>query len=240
MECASANGHPAKVLEKIWTDWEAFASYAFNKSHSTCYAFVAFQTAYLKAHYPSEYMAAVLTNNLSNLDKITFFMDECRRMGIPVLGPDVNESELQFSVNKKGEIRFGLAAIKGVGEAAAESLLNERKQNGPYRDIFALVSRVNLRAANKKCFENLAMAGALDFDKNFHRAQYFYTDPKEQQTQLEKILRFGSASQEAKNSSQHSLFGDLGGADVPAPKILQTEKWSNLEQLKKEKEIMGI
>jgi DNA polymerase-3 subunit alpha len=240
MEGASANGHPAKVLEKIWTDWEAFASYAFNKSHSTCYAFVAFQTAYLKAHYPSEYMAAVLTNNLSNLDKITFFMDECRRMGIPVLGPDVNESELQFSVNKKGEIRFGLAAIKGVGEAAAESLLNERKQNGPYRDIFDLVSRVNLRAANKKCFENLAMAGALDFDKNFHRAQYFYTDPKEQQSQLEKILRFGNANQEAKNSSQHSLFGDLGGADVPAPKILQAEKWSNLEQLKKEKEIIGI
>jgi DNA polymerase-3 subunit alpha len=240
MDGAKGNGHDEKVLEKIWSDWEAFASYAFNKSHSTCYAFVAFQTAYLKANYPSEYMAAVLTNNLNNLDKITFFMDECRRMNILVLGPDVNESELQFSVNKKGEIRFGLAAIKGVGEAAAESLLIERKKGGVFTDVFDLVSRVNLRAANKKCFENLAMAGALDFDTSFHRAQYFAIDPKDNQTQLERIIRFGSANQEAKNSTQHTLFGDLGGVDASKPKIIPAEHFSNLEQLKKEKEIIGI
>lgn len=240
MEGAQANGHPKDTLEKIWTDWESFASYAFNKSHSTCYAFVAFQTAYLKAHYPSEYMAAVLTNNLSNLDKITFFMDECRHMGIPVLGPDVNESEQQFSVNKNGEIRFGLGAIKGVGEAAAECILQERKTGGAYTSIFDLVSRVNLRAVNKRCLENLAMAGALDFDKTFHRAQYFVLDPKDNQSQLEKLIRYGNAQQESKNSTQQTLFGDMGSMDVPLPKILPAEPWSNLEQLKKEKEIIGI
>jgi DNA polymerase-3 subunit alpha len=240
MEGAQANGHRADVLEKIWTDWEAFASYAFNKSHSTCYAFVAFQTAYLKAHYPSEYMAAVLTNNLSNIDKITFFMDESKRMGISVLGPDVNESNLHFSVNKNGQIRFGLGAVKGVGEAAAASILEERKMNGPYKNVFDLVARVNLRAANKRCFESLAMAGAFEFDVAIHRAQYFYIDPKENITQLEKIIKYGNSQQESKNSNQHSLFGDLGSVDMPAPKILACEQWSNIEQLKKEKEIIGI
>jgi DNA polymerase-3 subunit alpha len=240
MEGAQANGHPKEKLEKIWTDWESFASYAFNKSHSTCYAFVAFQTAYLKTHYPSEYMAAVLTNNLSNLEKITFFMDECRHMGISVLGPDVNESEQKFSVNKKGEIRFGLGAIKGVGEAAAECIIAERKENGPYTSVFDLVSRVNLRAVNKKSLENLAMAGALDFDKSMHRAQYFFVDSKDNQSQLEKLVRYGNAQQESKNMSQQTLFGDLGSMEAPLPKILPAEAWSNLEQLKKEKEIIGI
>lgn len=244
MEGAAANGHPKDKMEKVWTDWEAFASYAFNKSHSTCYAYVAFQTAYLKANYPSEYMAAVLTNNLSNIDKITFFMDESKRMGIPVLGPDVNESNHQFSVNKSGQIRFGLGAVKGVGEAAVEGLLKERGENGPFKDVFDLVTRINLRAANKRCFESLAQAGALAFDTSIHRAQYFYVDPKDNGkdslTQLEKIIRYGSEQQGNKNSNQHSLFGDLGSKDMPAPKISPCEPWSNLEQLKREKEIIGI
>ncbi len=240
MEGAQKNEHPKDKLEKIWTDWEAFASYAFNKSHSTCYAYVAFQTAYLKAHYPSEYMAAVLTNNLSNIDKITFFMDESKRMGVPVLGPDVNESGHKFTVNKNGQIRFGLGAVKGVGEAAADCLLEERNKNGAFKNVFDLVTRINLRAANKRCFESLAQAGALAFDTSIHRAQYFYIDPKEQATQLEKIIKYGAGQQESKNSNQHSLFGDLGSVEMPAPKILPCEHWGNLEQLKREKEIIGI
>jgi len=157
MEGIKTKGLDEKICEKVWTDWEAFAQYAFNKSHSTCYAFVAYQTAYLKAHYPAEYMASVLTHNLGNIDKITFFMEESRRMGIPVLGPDVNESLIQFSVNQRGKIRFGMGAIKGVGEAAAEAIIKERSENGPYKTVFDLVRRVNLRAVNKKTFENLIM-----------------------------------------------------------------------------------
>lgn len=240
MDGAMAKGHPKDKLEKIWTDWEAFAQYAFNKSHSTCYAYVAFQTAYLKAHYPSEYMAAILTNNLSNIDKITFFMDESRRMNIPVLGPDVNESEHKFSVNKEGQVRFGLGAVKGVGEAAVEALVAERKSNGPFKDMFDLVRRVNLRSANKRCFESMAMAGALDFDTNISRSQYFFKDIKENSTQLEKILRYGAAMQDNKNSSQNSLFGDIGSVDMPTPKLLPCEPWSRLEQLKNEKEVIGF
>lgn len=240
MDGATAKGHPKDKLEKIWTDWEAFAQYAFNKSHSTCYAYVAFQTAYLKAHYPSEYMAAILTNNLSNIDKITFFMDESRRMNIPVLGPDVNESEHKFSVNKEGQVRFGLGAVKGVGEAAVEALVAERKSNGAFKDMFDLVRRVNLRSANKRCFESMAMAGALDFDSNISRSQYFFKDIKENATQLEKILRFGAAMQDNKNSSQNSLFGDIGSVDMPSPKLLPCEPWSRLEQLKNEKEVIGF
>lgn len=240
MDGALAKGHPEDKLEKIWTDWEAFAQYAFNKSHSTCYAYVAFQTAYLKAHYPSEYMAAILTNNLSNIDKITFFMDESRRMNIPVLGPDVNESEHKFSVNKEGQVRFGLGAVKGVGEAAVEALVAERKSNGAFKDMFDLVRRVNLRSANKRCFESMAMAGALDFDTNISRSQYFFKDIKENSTQLEKILRYGAAMQDNKNSSQNSLFGDIGSVDMPTPKLFPCEPWSRLEQLKNEKEVIGF
>ncbi len=240
MNGCKANGHDEKTCEKVWTDWEAFASYAFNKSHSTCYAFVAFQTAYLKAHYPSEYMAAVLTLNLSNIDKITFFMDECKRMGISVLGPDVNESEIHFSVNRSGAIRFGLGAIKGMGESAAGAIIAERQAGGHYISLFDLVKRVNLRAVNKRSLESLAMAGAFDSFRDAHRAQYFYMDGRDQQNTLEKIIRYGNNSQEQKNRAQHSLFGGVEAIAESTPVIPQTDPWSQLEQLKKEKEVIGI
>lgn len=239
MAGAIAKGLPAPKLEKIWTDWEKFAQYAFNKSHSTCYAFVAYQTAYLKAHYPGEYMASVLTHNLSNIDKITFFMDECKRMGVPVLGPDVNESEYQFAVNKSGQIRFGMGAVKGVGEAAVISIVEERTQNGPYKSVFDLVRRINLRAANKKTFESLAYAGGLDsFD--IHRATYFFTDGNDNINFLEKIIRYGNSHQEGVNSAQVSLFGEESEVDMPEPKIPVCEVWNNLEQLKNEKDVVGF
>ncbi len=239
MEGATAKGLPSDKLEKIWTDWEKFAQYAFNKSHSTCYAFVAFQTAYLKAHYPGEYMSAVLTHNLSNIDKITFFMDECKRMGVPVLGPDVNESAYAFSVNKSGQIRFGMGAVKGVGEAAVISIVDERKENGPYKSVFDFVRRINLRAANKRTFESLAYAGGLDsFD--IHRATYFFTEGNDNGNFLERVIRYGSSHQEGVNSAQVSLFGDDTAVDMPEPKIPVCEPWSNLEQLKNEKEVVGF
>ena len=178
---AVAKGHPADKLEKIWTDWEAFAQYAFNKSHSTCYAFVAYQTAYLKAHYPAEYMASVL-NHAGGIEKITFFMEECKRMGLKVLGPDINESNKGFSVNGKGEIRIGLGGLKGVGEAAVESIIEEREKRGAYPNIFDLVKRVNQRAVNKKSLECLAYSGALDCFTEFHRAQYFFTPENDTST----------------------------------------------------------
>lgn len=239
MEGAMAKGLPADKLEKIWTDWEKFAQYAFNKSHSTCYAFVAYQTAYLKAHYPGEYMASVLTHNLSNIDKITFFMDECKRMGVPVLGPDVNESEYQFAVNKAGQIRFGLGAVKGVGEAAVVSIVEERKLNGPYKTIFDFVRRINLRAANKKTFESLAYSGGFE-SFNIHRATYFHTEGNDSGNFLEKIIRYGNSHQEGVNSSQVSLFGDDTEVEMPEPKIPVCEAWTNLEQLKYEKDVVGF
>jgi DNA polymerase-3 subunit alpha len=239
VEGCQKNGYDPKVCEKIWTDWEAFASYAFNKSHSTCYAFVAFQTAYLKAHYPAEYMASVLTHNLSNIDKITFFMEECRRMGVPVLGPDVNESIYDFSVNKNGQIRFGLGAIKGVGEAAVQSIIEERDANGPFKNIFDLVRRVNLRAANKKTFENLAYAGAFDSFEGMHRAHYFAPD-KDYPTFLERLIKYGYSFQESKSSSQHSLFGESSGVEMPEPTVLKLEEWPSLVRLKYEKEVIGF
>ena len=236
---ATAKGLPAAKLEKIWTDWEKFAQYAFNKSHSTCYAFVAYQTAYLKAHYPGEYMASVLTHNLSNIDKITFFMDECKRMGVPVLGPDVNESKYQFAVNKSGQIRFGMGAVKGVGEAAVVSIVDDRSANGPYKSVFDLVRRINLRAANKKTFESLAYAGGLDsFD--IHRATYFFTEGNDNINFLEKVIRYGNSHQEGINSAQVSLFGEESEVDMPEPKIPVCEVWNNLEQLKNEKEVVGF
>jgi DNA polymerase-3 subunit alpha len=235
------NNMDEKIAEKVWVDWEAFAQYAFNKSHSTCYAFVAFQTAYLKAHYPAEYMASVLTHNLSNIDKITFFMEESKRMGIPVLGPDVNESEYQFAVNKKGEIRFGLGAVKGVGEGAVISLVDERKGNGHYSSVFDLVRRINLRAANKKTFESLAYSGAFDSFENMHRATYFAPE-SDGSTFLEKMIRYGNSHQDKLNSSQHSLFeaGAGEGAEMPEPKFPIVEPWSNLEKLKFEKDVVGF
>ncbi len=243
MEGTKAKGFDAKVCEKIWTDWEAFAQYAFNKSHSTCYAFVAYQTAYLKSHYPGEYMASVLTHNLGNIDKITFFMEEARRMGIPVLGPDVNESEIQFSVNKSGQIRFGMGAIKGVGEGAAQAIIEERKANGPFKTVFDLVRRVNLRAANKKTFENLVYAGGMD-SLGLHRATYFRNEGDGTQTFLEKIIRYGQGHQDGKNSTQVSLFDamgdDEGGIEMPEPAIPNTEEWGRMERLKAERDVIGI
>lgn len=239
IENAGKNGHKAEILEKVWTDWEKFAQYAFNKSHSTCYAFVAFQTAYLKAHYPGEYMASVLTHNLSNIDKITFFMDECKRIGVPVLGPDVNESSYQFSVNKKGEIRFGMGAVKGVGEAAVQAIVEERETNGPYKSIFDLVRRVNLRAANKKTFESLAFAGGFD-SFGINRSTYFFTEGNESMTFLEKAIRYGIGHQDGANSAQVSLFGEESAVEMPEPAIPVCEAWGNIEQLKYEKDVVGF
>ncbi len=234
---ATSKGLAVDKLEKIWTDWEKFAQYAFNKSHSTCYAMVAYQTAYLKAHYPGEYMASVLTHNLSNIDKITFFMDECKRIGVPVLGPDVNESQYQFAVNKSGQIRFGMGAVKGVGEAAVVSIVEERNQNGPFTSVFDLVRRINLRAANKKTFESLAFAGGLD-SFGIHRATYFYSDGNDNINFLEKIIRYGNSHQGIDSSL--SLFENDDAVDIPEPKIPVCEMWSNLEQLKNEKEVVGF
>lgn len=239
IENASKLGHDAKKLEKIWTDWEAFASYAFNKSHSTCYAFVAFQTAYLKAHYPSEYMASVLTHNLNNIDKVTFFMEECRRMGTRVLGPDLNESSYHFSVNKNGEIRFGLGAVKGVGEGAVEAIVSERLKNGPFQTPFDITKRINLKAASRKTFEALVQAGAFDCFEEIHRATYFFEEGGS--TFLEKVLKYGANMQSEESSSQHSLFG--GGSssmEMPSPKIPKCEPWSELEKLKIEKDVVGF
>lgn len=238
IEGARKNGFEEKICEKIWHDWEAFAQYAFNKSHSTCYAFVAFQTAYLKANFPAEYMASVLTHHLGDIDKITFFIEESRRMNIPVLGPDVNESGYQFSVNKKGEIRFGLGAVKGVGEAAASGIIEERRSGGAFKSLFELVKRVNLRAANKKTFESLAYSGAFD-SFGLHRAIYLAPD-KEGISFLEKLLRWGALCQDSKANASVSLFGDAAEIEIPEPAIPPIEPWGNLEQLKYEREAIGF
>jgi len=242
MDGAKAKAFAEKTLEKIWTDWEAFAQYAFNKSHSTCYAFVAFQTAYLKANYPAEYMSAVLSNNQGNIDKITFFMEECRRMGIPVKGPDVNESDIKFTVNDKGEVRFALSAIKGVGDAAVESIVAEREKNGPFKSVYDLTKRVNLRSVNKKSLESLALAGGFDCFAGYHRAQYFLPDKKDGMNLLEKAVRYGSSLQNAAGAQQNSLFGEVagGGMDVHEPTAFGAEEWTLLEKLQKEKEVIGI
>ena len=239
MNGAKEKGLNEKALDKIWTDWEAFASYAFNKSHSTCYAFVAFQTAYLKAHYPAEYMSSVLTHNLNNIDKITFFMEEARRMNISVLGPDINESIYPFSVNEIGQIRFGLGAIKGVGEAAVQSIIEERDQKGRFSSVFDLVRRINLRTANKKTFESLAQAGAFD-SFGIHRAAYFNVESNESQTTLEKLIRFGANYQDSLTTSQSSLFGAGTAAHIPEPKLPVCEEWGFLQKLRFEKEVVGF
>ncbi|WP_298265584.1 DNA polymerase III subunit alpha [uncultured Lutibacter sp.] len=239
IEGGKKNNHPEEVLEKIWKDWEAFAAYAFNKSHSTCYAYIAYQTAYLKAHYPAEYMASVLSNNMNDIKQVTFFMEECKRAGIPVLGPDVNESFYKFGVNKEGAIRFGMGAIKGVGAAAVDAIVEERKKNGSYTSIFDLTKRVDLRAANKKAFDGLAMAGGFDSFKNVHRAQYYQLDEKGV-TFIERAIRYGNKYQENKNSAQVSLFGEASEIQFPEPEIPQAEKWGVMEELSKEKELVGI
>ncbi len=241
MDGAAAKGHNREKLEKVWTDWEAFASYAFNKSHSTCYAFVAYQTAYLKAHYPSEYMAAVLTHSQSNIEKITFFLEECNRMGLVVKGPDINESIINFSVNKKGEIRYGLGAVKGVGEAAVENLIIERDKNGPFVTIYDFMRRMNLRTVNKKVMESMTFAGAFDCFEDLHRAVFFYSKDAADNTFLEKLVRYGAAYQEDKVMSTNSLFGDMSDTvSIQEPPIPRVEPWNLLTKLQREKDVVGI
>jgi DNA polymerase III subunit alpha len=240
IEGATSLGHPKDKLEKIWTDWEAFAQYAFNKSHSTCYAYVAYQTAYLKTHYPAEYMAAVL-NHANAIEKLTFFMEECKRMGLKVLGPDVNESKKGFAVNAAGEIRLGLGGLKGVGDAAVESIIAERKLNGPYKDPFDLMKRINQRTVNKKTLESLVYAGAFDTFQQLHRAQYICVPEGETQSGLEKMIRFGNIVQSQANNNTNTLFGDLPAVlDIKSPTIAPCPPWSLTEQLDKEKEVTGI
>jgi DNA polymerase-3 subunit alpha len=232
-------GHDASALEKIWKDWEAFAAYAFNKSHSTCYAWIAYQTAYLKANYPAEYMASVLSNNMNDIKQVSFFMEECKRMGVPVLGPDVNESQYLFTVNKAGAIRFGLGAIKGLGSAPVEAIVNERKENGNFTSIFDLAKRINLRLCNKKAFESLALAGGFDSFKGVHRAQYFVPDSSGRLF-LENAMKFGANFQENENSAQVSLFGEASGQTIYEPEIPKAEEWSSMYKLNREKEVVGI
>jgi DNA polymerase-3 subunit alpha len=238
VEGASSKGHHKDVLEKVWVDWEAFAQYAFNKSHSTCYAFVAYQTAYLKAHYPSEYMAAVL-NHAGSIDKITFFMEECKRMGLKVLGPDINESQNGFAVNANGEIRFGFSGLKGVGENAIQNIIEERTKHGPFTSIFDFAKRVNHRSANKKSMESLAYSGAFDCFKDITRAQYFYQAPGDI-TGLEKILKFASVYQANAANTANTLFGDLQMPDIMPPKLSLCEPWPLALQLDYEKEVTGM
>jgi DNA polymerase III subunit alpha len=240
IEGARKNLLPPERLEKIWTDWEAFAQYAFNKSHSTCYAYVAYQTTYLKAHYPAEYMSAVL-NHAGSIEKITFFMEECKRMGIKVLGPDINESLKGFAVNEKGEIRFGLGGLKGVGEAAVECIIEERKKNGPFSNVFDMIKRVNQRAVNKKTLESMAYAGAFDNFFEQHRAQYFYIPPGETITGLERIIRYGQMIQSQNATSTNTLFGDLPvSMEIPPPRLPECPSWPLTVQLEHEKDVTGM
>jgi DNA polymerase-3 subunit alpha len=233
-------GHPREVLEKIWKDWEAFAAYAFNKSHSTCYAWIAYQTAYLKAHYPAEYMAAVLSNNMNDIKQVTFFMEECKRMKLDVLGPDVNESFYKFSVNKNYAVRFGMGAIKGVGSGAVATIVENRKtEAGHYKSIFDMAKRIDLRSANKKAFENLALAGGFDGFGDTHRAQYFHDDG-DGITFLEKVIKYAAKFQENENSSQVSLFGEASEVQIPEPVVPPCEEWGTMEKLRREREVVGI
>ena len=238
IEGGKKNGHDPKVLEKIWGDWEKFASYAFNKSHATCYSWVAYQTAYLKAHYPAEFMAGNMSRCLNDITKITKLMSECQAMGIPCLGPDVNESEQKFSANKKGEVRFGLSAIKGMGEAAATNIIAERHKNGQYKDIFDFVQRVNLSAVNRKAMESLALSGGFD-SFGIRREQYFAQNAKGD-TFVETLLRYGQVYQSEQSSMQNSLFGDMGGVEIQMPPVPECEQWSTMELLKRERELVGI
>ena len=238
-EGCSKKGYDETIVNKIWSDWEAFAQYAFNKSHSTCYALVAFQTGYLKANYPAEYMAAVLSRNISDIKKITNFMDETRRMGMEVLGPDVNESNLKFNVNKDGNIRFGLGAIKGVGESAVLQLIEEREKNGLYKNIYDLAERVNLNSLNKKNLEAMAVAGAFDCFTEISRAQYFSLDTRGSSF-IESLIRYGNNSKILKMSSKQTLFGDAGGFDMVKPEPSSCPEWPKLEKLNREKEVIGI
>jgi DNA polymerase III subunit alpha len=232
------NGHDPKIVEKIWKDWESFAHYAFNKSHSTCYAYVSYQTAYLKAHYPAEFMAAVLSRNLNDLKKIGSFMDECRRMGIKVLVADVNESFARFTVNNQGAIRFGLAAIKGVGESVVDHIIEVREKGGPFKDIYDVVERVNLTTVNKRCLEALCMAGGFDSFGDFQRHQYFSTD-ETGATFIEQLIRYGNKLQNQSDQTL-TLFGNMSSIEVSKPVSSKSEEWLPLVKLNKEKEVIGI
>ena len=239
IEGGKKNGHDPKVLEKIWADWEKFASYAFNKSHATCYSWVAYQTAYLKANYASEYMAATMSRNISNITEITKLMDECKATGISVLGPDVNESNLKFSVNRHGDIRFGLGAIKGVGEAAVQSILTERKKNGLFKDIFDFVQRVNLSACNRKNIENLALAGGFDSFPGIKREDFFAKNAKDESFS-DVLVKYGNKYQADMNAAANSLFGGEHAVEIATPEIISAPEWGNLERLNKERDLVGI
>ena len=238
IEGGKKNGHDPKVLEKIWADWEKFASYAFNKSHATCYSWVAYQTAYLKAHYPAEFMAGNMSRCLNDITKITKLMNECQAMGIACMGPDVNESRQKFSANKKGEVRFGLGAIKGMGDAAAQAIIDEREKNGQYKDIFDFVQRVNLSAVNSKALESLVLSGAFDGFK-IKRESFFARNP-DGRTFLETLMRYGQVYQQEKNESRQSLFGAMEEVEIASPAIPQAESWSAIEKLNRERDLVGI
>ena len=233
-----ANGHDPEVLEKIWADWEKFASYAFNKSHATCYSWVSYQTAYLKAHYPAEFMAGNMSRCLNDITKITKLMSECQNMGIKCMGPDVNESWQKFSANKKGEVRFGLAAIKGMGDAAAQAIIDERQKNGPYKSIYDFAERVNLSAVNRKAFESLALSGAFD-SFPIKREQYFGVNTKGD-TFLDTLVRYGQLFQAEQAEARNSLFGGLDAVAIATPPVPQAEAWSTIERLNKERDLVGI
>ena len=238
-EGGEKNGYDKKVLNKIWEDWKKFASYAFNKSHATCYSWVAYQTAYLKANYPSEYMAAVLSSNLNDVDKLSKYMDECRSMGIEVLGPNINESYQSFSATKDGRIRFGLAGIKGVGVACVDSIVEERNKNGAYTDIFDFVKRINQGACNRKALESMALAGAFDDFKEIKREDFFEVNARNEAFS-ETLMRFGQRYQTSQQEMQNSLFGAFGEIEVATPVVPNAEPWSQLERLNRERDLVGM
>ena len=242
IEGGKKNGHDPEILEKIWSDWEKFASYAFNKSHAACYSWVAYQTAYLKAHYPSEFMAAIMTRRKNDIKEITKLMDECRSMGIATLLPDVNESYADFGVNAKGEIRFGLAAIKGMGISAAQSIIEERKKNGPYTDIYNFAERLNYSQFNKKCFESLALSGALDCFTELAREQYFLEPETSKQTFIDQLMSYGQAVQRENNSQSLSLFGGMDDFQMISKPPIPPYNFelNDTERLNREKELIGI
>jgi len=236
---AAEKGHAPQVLEKIWKDWEAFASYAFNKSHSTCYAWIAYQTAYLKAHYPAEYMAAVLTNNMNDIKQVAFFMEECRQMDVQVLGPDVNESDIKFSVNDRGEVRFGLSGVKGVGEKAVESIIEERNAKGFFTSVYDFAKRSNTRTVNKKAYESFVHSGAFD-SFGFHRAQYFFVGINDKLNGIEKLIKYANDFQNNESSAQSSLFGGSIADLILEPSLPAAPEWSIIDRLKYEKDAIGI
>jgi DNA polymerase-3 subunit alpha len=239
IEGGKKNGHDPKILDKIWADWEKFASYAFNKSHAACYSWVAYQTAYLKANYPAEYMAAIMTRRRDQITEITKLMDECKQMGIATLGPDVNESYLKFGVNQRGEIRFGLAAIKGMGDGAAQAIIDERTKNGPFKDIYDFAQRVSSASINRKGYESLALSGG--FDSFGIRRECFFAENSKGEVFLDTLVRFGQMYQQAKSEAQNSLFGGFDEVEIATPPIPKTDvHWSDIERLNKERDLVGI